>query len=643
MQKITLAKSFKTRGLSKVVVCSLTAGLDLVAGGAGDDTVVGVVDLQTPANSTLNAADNINGGAGSDTLKITTQGTTAIADATNGAAISNVETVEIRAVSTAGVTLSGANLPGVTLINNNLSTDALTLTNLADTTAIQVTGNGVATNGATTATYLAAATSGELTIAGGVTAGAIAVNGTGLTSLSITSSGAANTTGAISTAGTPTAITINAATALTTTGLTVGPNAAAQTLTITGAGKVTLGTLDDNFATVTASANTGGVVATLSTLVTGATTGSAGNDTFTTGAVLTTGSVNAGAGTDTLIVADSTHLDSATLGAKYTNFEVLQVNDGVSVDLDNIAGITAVRINGAGTATGVTDLSAAQAGAVTVAAAAAGVLTIGVKGATTVGQIDTVALTIDDGAATVGTLTLTAPVMAGVEKLSINAVDNYTITALTSAPALDSVTLTGAATQGITFGVGGIAANFTLNGSSATGVLTIDASGATGNGVSITGGSANDVLTGTAQNDTINGGAGDDTITGGAGADTMTGGAGSDTFVIASAAVGSSATVTDKITDFVGGADKIKFVNSATFEIVSGATITNAADLAAATTAAFALAATANDAGLEAIQFTFDSKTFFAIEATATGDATDAVVIDVTGLTGTVLAGDFIA
>jgi hypothetical protein len=67
------------------------------------------------------------------------------------------------------------------------------------------------------------------------------------------------------------------------------------------------------------------------------------------------------------------------------------------------------------------------------------------------------------------------------------------------------------------------------------------------------------------------GGAGNDTITGAQGADTLTGGTGNDTFTIAlnSATVGvaqqSGATLTDTITDFTSGADKLNLTQATSF------------------------------------------------------------------------------
>ncbi|MFP7675699.1 beta strand repeat-containing protein [Marivita sp. S0852] len=183
---------------------------------------------------------------------------------------------------------------------------------------------------------------------------------------------------------------------------------------------------------------------------------------------------------------------------------------------------------------------------------------------------------------------------------------------------------------------------------------TVAADQISGEALTVTGdGSANSTLSisGTANDDTIDlstitassiattGGVVFE-ITGGAGADEMSASGTLDTFVYTVPAE-SDATNTDTITGFAGGADEIKFVNSVTVEVLS--TAVTGATLGDAVTAAFAAADAANDSGLEALQFTYDGSTYVAVEGTATGDATGALVIELVGLTGALDAGDFIA
>ena len=374
----------------------------------------------------------------------------------------------------------------------------------------------------------------KLSITNGVVGGNnIYVNDTNAdwTAATIVSSGSANTVGSINlsglqaTAATHTVkdLTIEAGSALAATSVTGFDTTAGVTNTITISGAaaatatntgVSIGTLAGAVDVVNASGLTvGGLTATLSA-ATQTVTGGAGNDRITTGGVvLTTGSVDAGAGTaDRLIVTASADITAVT-GAKYKNFEVLQVENSVSVDLDHVAGITGIRINGGAAATGVTDLSATQAGNVTVVGTGAGPITIGVKNATDVGQIDTLALTIDDGLAAKNTIALGTPTLNGIENISINAVDNVTVAALTSAAALTKLTLTGAGDQTITTGALALNPNTVIDGSAATGVLTINAALATTNPLAITGGTAADVITTSAQADVVNGKGGLDSIT----------------------------------------------------------------------------------------------------------------------------------
>jgi hypothetical protein len=584
---------------------TLLTTVDNVAGTSGDDRIIGVVDAGTPANSTLTAADTVKGGAETDTLEVTTQGLAAAAvDVLNSASISEVEALQVRAVHTGAfdATVDANNMVGLVSVNNYLSTNGVAISNLSDAAAVTITGNGSATNGATTIGYAAAATSADVGITGGVTGGAITVTGAGLTTTAITSTGAANTTGAITTASGN--ATIAATTALTTGGLSVATVAGTQTLTISGAaanqaatataaatGAVVLGAIDADIDTLDASGLTaGGISGTMSATTTLVVTGGKGDDLITTGSVLTTGSVAAGDGTgDRLVLAATAHLATAALGAKYTGFEQLQVQDSQVANLSNISGITSVLLNDGAGATEFQNLTATQAGAITVLAGDGSAL-IGVSGASTVGQIDTVKLTFDDLDtttnedinATTSTFTLT-----GVENLSVVANDQVDITQSNATSGdLTSVTISGAGN--VSFVTGNMdQVNFSLNASATTGTNTLNASGYATNGVAITGGSGVDTITGSGQADVISGGAGADVITAGAGVDSVTGGDGKDSFIFATADIDTTAgAVTDTITDFLTKTDTLTFgfgAGSATSYVEAASA---AADLATLLTAA---------------------------------------------------------
>lgn len=406
---------------------------------------------------------------------------------------SNIQNLSIRNVSTNAnpvLLANAANFVGL-LSANSTGTAGVNFVNLAATTASSVSGNGSVNNGANTFNYLAAAQSATLNLTGGVFDDAAGTNaqtivGAGLTSLTINSVGSANVLQNFDLPATLTSATINAGTALTAnTGITAG-FAANSTLTINGAGAVSLnGALPANIATVNAASNTGGVTTTLNASPTISFTGGSGNERITTGGVLTTGTVNAGAGTDDRLIVAATADITAASGARYSGFESLQVADGVTVNVSQLAAgntLTAARFTTGGV---MNNMTAAQALNTTVTAGGNSA-TFAIAGATNPGTNNTLAITASDGAATTANIALQTPVADGVENLSINAVDNFTIAALTAAPDLTNVTVTGAGTYGITSGALVINPAFAFNASQNSGAGTLNLSAATTRAAGIT-------------------------------------------------------------------------------------------------------------------------------------------------------------
>jgi len=183
-----------------------------------------------------------------------------------------------------------------------------------------------------------------------------------------------------------------------------------------------------------------------------------------------------------------------------------------------------------------------------------------------------------DGDAVNNTSTITAG--AGTDTLEI-------ISQTTTATAAIDATITGfetvlfstaAGTYAFSTADGNVAsgATQTVNASAMTGTLLWDGALELDGLFSITTGSGADALTGGAKNDTISSGAGDDTIVGGLGADVLTGGAGVDNFnyTLGTALVTtqSNATLTDTITDWTSGTDKLQFTLDYS-TISTGATI----------------------------------------------------------------------
>lgn len=212
--------------------------------------------------------------------------------------------------------------------------------------------------------------------------------------------------------------------------------------------------------------------------------------------------------------------------------------------------------------------------------------------------------------------------------------------------------------------------------------LTVNASGATGtstlvwNGAAETNGVFN--VTGTANNDTLTGGFGNDTIIGGAGADRIagasqatggtaatggiqadvfTGGAGVDTFVFSGSTLANMATVSSgttaitRITDFVAGTDKIALVNGAAAQtsvvLATAQTITTAADLTAVWAGITAIGASTSGGATNAVVVTVSGGAaagtyLYVNDATAAVNSATDMLINITGVTGTLSASDFV-
>ena len=106
-----------------------------MVGTSGNDTINAVLDIgTTPSSTTLQIADVIDGGAGTDTMNVTLATTTSTIPA---ATIKNVEVFNIRNVaSTAGENF--ANITGETKIVSAGSQAALVLTGVGSGTTLGV-------------------------------------------------------------------------------------------------------------------------------------------------------------------------------------------------------------------------------------------------------------------------------------------------------------------------------------------------------------------------------------------------------------------------------------------------------------------------------------------------------------------------
>jgi len=672
--------------VTTVAAAIVTAKANIIAGAAAQS--VGLTDISNAAGVLTLTFGGTNGKG--DIAPI------AASAVSNGTTFTAGVQVIQGVTGVVAVAEVAATAPTTTVVATNF-TDATSFTSDASSSLVNFTGLTAAQSaiksagaGGMGAGFGTTVTAGTVNIAGGSTAGAVTITGGALLTQTINSTGAANTIGTLTGAATATSTTINATTNLTTGAAT---NLGA-TVTVNGAGNVSFGStgIQTGVTNLNAAGLTGNLTAVLSSLVTANVTGGSGNDVITLGSVLVTGAmVNAGAGSaDRLVVTGSTQITTAT-APFIKGFEVVQANTGTIVDVTQLAAfntITGVRVSdSAGGTVAVNGLSATQAANVAIIAAndATGAITLGLTGATTGGQIDTVNATLTTttaataaAAAAAQVINLTAIVLTGVEKLVLtgnNTVVSTTgaVTLTTSAAlSLDSITLTNAGTNSIVISANQTATNLNVDAAASIGDTTIDAAlYAVATGASLKGGSGNDIIIGSALGDNITGGAGNDVLGGTAitgqtvgtslavgtiatsvaastAADTFTGGAGLDVFGIGIGAIGTMSTITDLnlgTAVVAGSVDRIVTDGTAATATVVTFTAAQQATISAAATFAGALdAAIAAFGAVAAVAstFTYGADTFFVLNdvaATTTFTATD-LVVKITGVTGTLDASD---
>ncbi len=495
--------------------------------------------------------------------------------------MTSIETVTVYD-QTGSKSISSSNWDSVTRLNLVRGDGDLTVTLGANVATVGLTDIVTSTAGLiiaadSTATSLTLETS-KITDGGNTTD--ITVTGAALTTVTVNAL-TSTVTDLINLAG-ATSITLNATGKVTTTIATSGT----ATLTVTGAGAVDLGVLDADIDTVTATANTGGFTADLSSNTDTVINGSAGNDVITasTEDSLTTTmklAVNAGEGTsDKLIVLAAADISSVADGAHYTGFEVLSVVDDIAVS--NIAGITSVEV-GTSTSKSITGLNATQAANIK----AIGDLTTDTFALTTAtGTTDVLSLTMGTGLTTAAaTDIVTGVTVTGFETINIKenggptataGADRTSVIAAFSTPTtLSAVNLTGRAVN-----ISNVATTIAvaINGSALTGDgdtvstgLTVAGSAVAGS--TITGSAVRDDFTIGAEGSTYNGGAGDDKFTttstillaDGTTDATIVGGLGTDTLAISAAS-----SLTDINFTNVSGMEKLVLIGGAANESVTG-------------------------------------------------------------------------
>ncbi|MHB1114599.1 MAG: beta strand repeat-containing protein [Acidovorax defluvii] len=624
---------------------TLTASIDNFTGTAGNDIFVGD---NTQSNGSAGPGDQINGGAGNDTLKLFAAAT---ATTLNLPQLKGVENLYVK--GGAAIVDNISTIADVTAIELDSQTATGTLT-LKGTQAATLSNNTVGQN----LVYGATDTVASVTVNNVTGGAAVDVRGAALATLNLAATGANS------------AITLNNSVGTKLT-----------TLTITGDKNLSVTESLNGLTTVDASAATGNVTLVATAAVNDITvTGGKGSDTINLGANFTKADkVNGGDGTDTLELTQAsvttvngyTAAEKIVVNDNLSNLEVLKVTDALTsnVDASRFDNINSFVFAGGNNAGGTATLSKVTSGVSVEMNAAAGavtnVLAVEIIDATLAGNnSDIVNLKLND----------TVAAVAGVTDYGVlNAVGtgNKIDIAATSS-ALDKIVVTGNLALDISDvalvnSIGEVdASGLVLSATTANGLSVAIANGGT-NGVKITGSNGVDTIQGSAAADIIDGGAGNDlisgalatyaagtfaTLDGNTAADVLTGGAGNDQFGFG---LGSTTVSFNTIKDLnlgtaavAGQVDKLVFdvatAGAATIVSLSAAqqaTVTAAADLAAAADAALVVAATAGNV----VQFTYGTDTYLLVNgvtATANYTAGEDHLVKITGVVGTLDASDIV-
>lgn len=311
---------------------TLTSSIDTVTGTSGNDTIIG------DAN-TASAADQLTGGAGTDTLKLY--------GATSVPVFSGIENLYMSGRTTSYDVSGKSDVTSFTLSD---PTDAQTFT----VTSGQAVAIDTVVAGETVTVAGNTPTSLNLTLNSYAATGAdatLALSGTALATLNIT--------------------TATAASQVTLTNAGGG----LATITVAGDKKLELGHALTTVKTIDASASTGGVDVDTVGASALAFTGGSGDDRIDLVATLTsTDAIIGGSGTDTIALsgaADATF--TSTTGAKISGFEIFEIGetaDAKTYDVDNLIAnnaLTGIKltITGAGATTTVSDINSGATGNIT--------------------------------------------------------------------------------------------------------------------------------------------------------------------------------------------------------------------------------------------------------------------------------------
>lgn len=547
---------------------TLTDGFDDITGTANNDKIDGMLD---GTDDTFSVGDTIDGGAGTDTLRIISDQLSFDAGVAD---VSNVEVLKYYNKGTVALATVDLDSDGYTsFILDKMGAAGLTVSGMGTETAVTVDDM---TANLLTLTYsgvTGSEDSATVTVKDAVTGSGIAAAGIETFNLKMT--GAAAVIDTANALGAATAINIEAGDdAADDQDFKNFTTAANAVVTVTGKGDLDLGTLAATIKTVNAADSEGGITATTNGAQTGVTGGKGDDDltlvTPTAKLEVNTGTgddivniaafaatagkidgtnvkIDGGAGDEDALVVNTANMSTAALVAnvgKTTGFEILANNAAVTtLDADDYSGISIFSLladNTSGSAQTYTlesddFLQLANSNSVNtmtlnpVLDSGSDVVNLKLSAST----VNLTQFGID--ASQIETINITS------EDLNATAANSNTITTLT-VQNNTKINIDGAADFTATTATG---TELTIDGSDATGDLTITVVGGNDN---ITTGSGDDTIVGAGGVDTIDAGAGDDSITGGAGDDILTGGTGQDTFVYATGADGM-----DTIKDFTAG------------------------------------------------------------------------------------------
>ncbi|MFG0463889.1 beta strand repeat-containing protein [Pseudomonas putida] len=480
---------------------TLTTGIDNFVGTAGNDVFVG----GNGATNTFGPADQLDGGAGNDTVKL-------YGGAAGNASIPTIKNIE-------NVYLNG-------------TTGDLNVSGIAGVNALEVDNVAAATFTLGAAQSLKLSNQTAATVVAGSVAGGVTLNGVGTAAAAL----------ALTVPAAAASLNLNTVTKASNVDLT---GAALTTLKVTGDQALTLSTAAA-LTSVDASAATGGVNYTGTTATDLTFVGGAGADRVNLGASITAADkLDGGAGTDTLAITTGGYTAAAVAGVK--NFEVLEtvgstVQDaGVFAANNTLTGLTVGAVAAATTyTTEVTNLAAGVKDNIKVTdTTVASTLTLSIKDFVSGGTSDSATVTYAGvaGANTASTLNF-----ANVDVL--NLVSSSTTAANTTNIVLNATDLEKLVVTGNI--------KTTVGAGTSTGITEVDASGLkVGTGVE---GLTFTQATGSTQNLLVTGSSAKDTVTVASAKGTVIANGGNDTITFSNASVAlGDQTVKLSATDFVAG------------------------------------------------------------------------------------------